>query len=115
MKYTAILKLKQMLDEAGIPYQSFDDDFFGEKQRKGAFADSMYYPAYSLRLNKDIDVIQHFGSYGNEEDLLEIMGALTEEEQEEDSVLGGLTAEEVFERFKYCYEHNTVFYKEEES
>lgn len=102
MRYTAILKLKQMLDEAKIPYQSFDDNFFGTGK-----------PAYHLQLNADIDVIQFYGSYGHEKDLLEIYGALTVEEREWNSVLGYLTAEEVFKRFKYCYEHNTKFYVEE--
>lgn len=31
MKYTEISKLKEMLDEANIPYQSFTDDFFHVK------------------------------------------------------------------------------------
>lgn len=113
-KYTEILKLKKMLDDARIPYENFTDDFFHTKERmKNSYTinpDS--YPAYQLRLNKDIDVIQHYGSYGESQDLLEIMGALTVEEYEGDSVLGYLTAEEVFKRFKYCYEHGTRFYKE---
>lgn len=111
MKYTAILKLKQMLDEAGIPYQYFDDDFFGMKKK--GIPSARFNPSYCLKLNKDIDVIQHCGSYGNEQDLLEIMGALTVEEREQSSVLGHLTAEEVFKRFQYCYEHNTKVYVEE--
>ena len=40
------------------------------------------------------------------------MGGLTEEEEEFDSVLGWLSSEEVFKRFKYCYEHNTKVYKD---
>ena len=41
------------------------------------------------------------------------MGGLTEEENEDYySVLGWLTAEEVFKRFKYCYENNTDKYKD---
>lgn len=40
---------------------------------------------------------------------------LTEEERETDSVLGNLTAEEVFKRFKYCYENDTAVYKAENS
>lgn len=38
------------------------------------------------------------------------MGGLTIEEQEHDRVLGYLTADEVFKRFKYCYEHNSNYY-----
>ncbi len=105
MKYTAILKLKEMLERENIPFE-FEGDFFGTGE-----------PAYSLRVfrnNKQLcDVIQHRGSYGNESDLLEIMGGLTIEEQEHDSVLGSLTVEEVFMRFRYCYEHNTSTYSTE--
>lgn len=45
-----------------------------------------------------MDAVQHFGSYGNKCDKLEIMGLLTPYEEECDSVLGDLTAEDVFER-----------------
>lgn len=31
-----------------------------------------------------------------------------------DDIKGYLAAEEVFERFKYCYEHNTSVYVEED-
>ena len=44
--------------------------------------------------------------------MLEIIGGVTEEEEVIDGVVGYLTAEEVFERFKYCYEHNTATYGE---
>lgn len=101
MKYTEILKLKGMLEEAGVPFT------FTETYRK-------QYPAYQIWLGGFADVIQHRGSYGNEQDLLEIMGGLTEEEKKYDSVLGWLTAEEVFKRFKYCWEHQTSVYKEDE-
>lgn len=43
-------------------------------------------------------VVQHSFSYGGREGYLEIMGLLTEEEIENDSVKGWLTAEDVFER-----------------
>lgn len=118
-KYNEILKLKDMLDKAKIPYQSFTDDCFNVKDKLNTVPKSVFdslknhYPAYQLRLNENIDVIEHWGSYGNEDDLLEIMGALTEEEYKDDSVLGHLTAEEVFKRFKYCYENNTSVYKEQ--
>lgn len=113
MKYTAILKLKKMLDEANIPYQSFTDDHLGMKDfitENPLYADM--YPMYALRLNDKIDVIQGYSTYGGRQDLLEIMGAMTVEEIEHDSVVGWLTAEEVFKRFKYCYENNTDIYKE---
>lgn len=45
-----------------------------------------------------MDAIEHYVSYGNEQDKLEIMGLLTPEEKKNDSVLGYLSAEEVFSR-----------------
>ena len=120
MRYTEILKLKEMLEEAGIPF-TFTDDFFNVKAKidTGTPAVKVFYshqyPAYQIRLGDLADVIEHCGSYGNEQDLLEIMGGLTDEEMEYDSVLGYLTAEEVFKRFKYCWEHQTSVYKEEEN
>jgi hypothetical protein len=45
------------------------------------------------------DAVCHDGSYGRQDGLLELMGLLTEEELEEDGVLGWLTAEQVFERW----------------
>lgn len=98
MEYKEILRLKEMLKKANIPFE-YEDNFFGTGQ-----------PAYCIRIGDLCDVIEHYGSYGNENDLLEIMGALTIAEQEDSSVLGSLTAEEVFKRFKYCYEHNTRTY-----
>lgn len=117
MKYTEILKLKEMLEEANIPF-TFTDDSFNAKEKLGknpaeAALYRRLYPAYQMRLGNLADVIQHNGSYGNEQDLLEIMGGLTEEEEKYDSVLGYLTAEEVFKRFKYCWEHQTSVYKED--
>lgn len=46
------------------------------------------------------DAICHDGSYGRHDGLLEMMGLLTEEEAECDSVVGWLTAEQVFERWQ---------------
>lgn len=121
MEYKEILKLKEMLEKANIPFK-FTDDLFNTKsihielrqQIQDAIKDQ--YPAYSIQIIKNgkvlCDAVEHTLSYGNEEDLLEIMGGLTEEEQENDSVLGYLTAKEVFKRFKYCYEHSTSVYVE---
>ncbi len=105
-----ILKLKEMLEKAKIPF-SFEDDFF-----KGYRKPSYQIVIYDKRDNKTklCDVIYHFGNYGYDKGLLEIMGALTEDEYKNDSVLGYLNADEVFKRFKYCYEHNTNIYVKEE-
>lgn len=49
----------------------------------------------------DFDVICHMGSYGHEQGLLEVMGAICG--SDEDDVEGYLTVEEVFERIKKYY------------
>ncbi len=99
--YNEIFKLKELLEEGNIPFEFKN-----------------IYDGYQIIIkNKNnfriADAVEHNFSYGAEEDLLEILGGLTEEEEELNSVLGWLSSEEVFKRFKYCYENNTGVYKEE--
>ncbi|MBP5410895.1 MAG: hypothetical protein J6Y26_03185 [Lachnospiraceae bacterium] len=103
-KYTAIFKLKDMLTAAGIPFEFMD--------RTNTFHESfqIIYPSLAMWRGKwdgkDVDfpvnamcsVVEGFGTYGAEQDLLEIMGLLTPEEEENGSVTGFLTPENVFER-----------------
>ena len=49
-------------------------------------------------------VIEGYGTYGAEDDRLEIMGLLISEEEANDTVAGWLTAEDVFSRIKKHYE-----------
>lgn len=84
-EYTEILKLNEMLTKSEIPH-SVDRMFDG------------WQIIYFYNGERIADAIEHFGSYGNEENLLEIMGCMTPEE-EQGAVLGFLTAEEVFKRF----------------
>lgn len=96
-KYTAIFQLRRMLEDACIPFE-FD------RLRTG----------YMVWLNEEIDAMQDAETDGNEQDLIEIMGAQTEEEYEDTGgILGNLTAEEVFKRFKYCYDNKTTVYIKE--
>ncbi len=91
-------KLIFMLNKEGIPYEKADepDDSSMDMKR-------IHYP----QDNKFVcSVIFGHGSYGYEDGLLEIMGLLTDEEYKIDSVLGGLTAEDVFKRIKKHYEEN---------
>ena len=122
MEYKEIFRLKKMLEEANIPFE-FTDDLFHVKDKvsRGGLDYIMFnslYPAYEIKIYKNgakeeriCDVIQHCGSRGNQKDLLEIMAGLTKEEQECYGVLGYLTAEEVFKRFKQCYENGCSTYK----
>lgn len=60
----------------------------------------VFYPSYEKVI---CDVICHWGSYGHEKGLLEIMGLV---EEAEDDVEGYLTAEEVFNRMARHYYTN---------
>lgn len=93
-KYQEILKLKKMLEKANIPFV-FTTKFDG----------------YQIRLNDECDAVEFNGTYGAEDDLIEIMGALTSYESFNDDVCGHLTAKEVFTRWKYCYENSTAIYE----
>lgn len=85
-------KLELMLVEAGIPYDK--ERLLGGKH--------LFYPCRGD--NTICSVILHCGSYGREEGLLEIMGLLTDEELEYDTVAGSLTADDVFSRIKKHWE-----------
>ena len=83
-----------MLEKAKIPFD------FSELQ-------GGYHIVYPADGGKCIcSVIEHDGNYGREKDLLEIQGLMTKEELEEtqDTVLGYLTAENVFLRIKNHWE-----------
>lgn len=85
-RYKEIFKLEEMLKAEKIPYEI-------EKNLDGW---QIWYPK---KYPKCVcDAIEHCGSYGAEDDLLEIMGLLTEEERAYDSVKGYMTAKEVFKR-----------------
>lgn len=86
---TEIIGLRDMLIEADIPH-TFEPD-------KGGY--HLCYPDNG-RDTRACSVILNRMSYGKEHGLLEIMGLLTPEEEEYDSVCGYLTAEDVFGRIE---------------
>ena len=116
MKYKEIFKLKKMLEDAQIPFDWIVgwEGIYEEEQAdelKKIAPDLM--DRYQICCPKGsfydcdkrwISVIEGFGTYGNENDRLEIMGLLTPKEQEDDVVAGWLTAEEVFNRIKNYWE-----------
>ena len=91
---TEMNKLIEMLNNASIPFE-LTTDILDNKNNQ------VWYPSYKDNV---CDVICHKYSYGGEYGLLEIMGLLTEEEAEFDSVAGYLTAENVFNRIENHYE-----------
>lgn len=125
-KYKEIFKLKEMLEKAEIPYifiDRFEEDrklmknneylneYLKDKEYYqillfNDFREVMdHYNTYKVFNNEKriISIVQGYGTYGEEDDLLEIMGLLTEEEEKIDDVTGYLTAEDVFNRIvKYC-------------
>ena len=88
--YVEIIRLHSRLLVAQIPHD-FHKAFDG------------WQICYPSAQNCTCSVIEHFGSYGHEDDKLEIMGLLTEAEQEHNSVLGWLTARNVFKRIEAHY------------
>ena len=107
IEYKEIFKLKVMLDNANISYEFFDRSLINydiHSLEKPFFQIIVYDPRWINRDFRLISVIEGFGTFGNEVDSLEIQGCLTPKELKEDSVLGHLTAEEVFRRIKENYE-----------
>ncbi len=92
--YTEILKLDRMLTEANIPHTL------------NRFLDG-WQVIYSINGERIADAVQHHCSYGEDKNLIEIMG-LVKPEETSDSVLGYLTAEDVFSRMSEHYNaHST--------
>jgi len=90
-----IFRLKAMLIENQIP---FDFEPINKFNLEGY---QIFYPNYD---NVNCLAIQSEISCGNEHNMLEIRGLWTEKEAQDNSVVGWLTAEDVFERIQkdYC-------------
>ena len=101
-KYKEIFKLKQMLEKEKIPFD-FTAKSYPELEKTTYHLE--YPKKYKVDSDRVVSVIEGSDSYGGEEDKLEIMGLLTPEEAERDSVAGWLTADEVFKRIKKHYEN----------
>ena len=103
-KYKEIFRLKKMLEDANIPFDFFEMD---PEARKIMPEFEHWHINYPNRGNFIVSAVEGFGTYGEQDDKLEIMGGLTEEEKEEGyNVVGWLTAEEVVERIKKLEEEN---------
>jgi hypothetical protein len=91
--YKEIHVLHSLLNTAKIPYvmKEFMDGW------------QICYPVDFPIEKRVVSVIEHYGSYGHAQDTLEIMGLLTDEERKCDSVVGSLTAQDVFSRIQKHY------------
>ena len=94
-----IERLVSMLDEACIPYERDDDTEYN--RLVNVSIKRIKYPCID---NFVCSAIQGDYTLGGRENLIEIMGLLTEEERERDDVVGYLTPEEVFWRIKKDWE-----------
>ena len=116
MKYQEIFRLKKMLEDADIPFTWRDGWGYGKERMeeiKKIAPDlvehyQICYPTFDEKY-RCVSVIEGFGTYGAEEDRLEIMGLLTPEEQKHDRVVGHLSAEEVFKRIQNHYNRKGVY------
>ena len=103
-KYKEIFRLKKMREDANIPFDFFELD---PEARKTIPEFEHCHINYPNRNKFIVSAVEGIGTYGEQDDKLEIMGGLTEEEKEEGyEVVGWLTAEEVFERIKKLEEEN---------
>lgn len=96
-----IMKLALKLKEANVPFEFFVFD----KSYKHGF--QILYPNAKNRI---CSVIENEFSYGHENDLLEIMGLVSVEEEKRmgDEVLGCLTADDVYQRIKKHYQEENA-------
>ena len=101
-KIEEIHRLHEMLVKAGIEHEYLSRD--PEYRYRGCKPEHCDWKwGYQIIVrDKDgepmISVVEGVGTYGVEEDRLEIMGLLTEDERQYDSVLGYQLAGEVMER-----------------
>lgn len=103
-----IERLHKMLMDAGIEHEWNDrSQWYGRK--RGRFELDINWGWQVLILRPDgerlVSAVEGYGTHGfglrgEQGDSIEIMGLLTPEEEEYDSVVGWLTAEEVFGRIK---------------
>ena len=94
-------KLISMLDESGIPYERDDDNFM--MLAFGTPVGGIKRIKYPKKEDFVCSVVFGHGTYGFESGKLEIMGLLTPEEEKYDSVIGYLTAKDVFDRISKHY------------
>ena len=84
-KYKEIFKLKKMLEDAKIPFDFYE---IGTEAKAMIPEWEHWHINYPSKKGCIISAIEGTGTYGAEDDKLEIMGGLTEEEAKHDTVEG---------------------------
>ena len=117
-KYKEIFKLKKMLEDAGIPFSwkegwGYDKEKLKELQKVAPGFMEHYQICYPVSDSEHrwISVIEGFGTFGAEQDRLEIMGGFTPWERYEygnEPVIGELTAHNVYQRIKNHWEEHKI-------
>lgn len=105
MKYKEIQKLHEMLLEAGIEHDWNNQNT--ERPSLGYLGEPIDW-GYQIAVYDDdgdrvVSAVEGYGTYGAEADRIEIMGLTSEDEG---SVCGWLTAEQVFARIKHWRERH---------
>ena len=104
MVYTEIFKLKAMLENAKVEFEFIDRSV---DVKLVSLISSYQISVPNIGESQIISVNQGNGTYGGDEDLLEIFGLLTPEETKQGDVCGYLTAQNVFERIMAHYGRTT--------
>ena len=114
--YNEIHRLHEMLLEAGIEHDWIDRNlqFDPDGSVLELYREQGWEPhewGWQIVVHKPdgdrfVSAIEGYGTCGEEVDRIEIMGLLSPEESEYDSVVGYLTAENVFARIKHYFEKN---------
>lgn len=96
---TELNKLEEYLKVNGILYERVDDDGYPVPFDGGMF-DRHQIIVYNKDGKRMWDAVCHYGSYGADEGLLEVMGIIVDEEIVGDTVEGNLTAEDIIKRIE---------------
>lgn len=104
---TELNKLERYLKEHGIKYDRIDNE--NEYDALGYFLtlERRQIIVPSNTEERKWDAICHYGSYGGDQGLLEIMGDIVDVKEDGDSVVGFLTAADVIERIERKAKNDT--------
>lgn len=93
---TELDKLEAYLKEIGAKYERTDRDM--KRDKRGRIVETSIHQIVVFKNGKrSWDAICHYGSYGNEQGLIEVYGSIVERSRD---VVGWLTADEIIEALR---------------